>query len=68
MIRKLLGLERDVNCLADYQRLEYCESWLVPTSIKAHQLKYIDEFNISGIKTKYWTYPTSDRFSYATIE
>jgi len=45
--------------LAEYLRLEYGENKDDPDSIKSTDLKYIGEFVVNDVVTKYWSYPTS---------
>lgn len=54
--------------LVEYLRLEYGEDEDDPDSIKASDLKYVGEFMIDGVKTRYWSYPTSGEPAWATIE
>lgn len=54
--------------LADYLRLEYGENENDPDAIKASDLKYIGEYIVNGVLTKYWSYPTSVGSMWVTVE
>ncbi|HEX5130380.1 MAG TPA: hypothetical protein VFV90_11570 [Usitatibacter sp.] len=55
--------------LASYLRLEFGESFWQWDSVKPWHLKYLGEYVIDGVPTRYWRYPTSDgKPRYATVE